>query len=49
MREFKVKDISGEYATLCDKDGEELFIALALLPASVDVGDTLVYENNEFR
>ncbi|MBQ4071654.1 MAG: hypothetical protein IJD51_04500 [Clostridia bacterium] len=49
MKEFTVKDISGEYATLSDKDGEELFIALALLPPSVDVGDTLVYENNEFK
>ena len=40
---YSVKDISGEYATLTDEGGEELFIAMALLPEGVDVGTKLKY------
>lgn len=43
-----VKDISGEYATLVNKEGEELFIALALLPPSVDVGSRLAADGLDF-
>ena len=48
MKKFKVASISGEYATLIDDSGEELFIAMALLPDGVDVGSFLIYENFEF-
>lgn len=48
-RNYTVKTIEGEYAYLSDELGEELFIALALLPDGIDVGDRLCYENFEFR
>ena len=44
LRILTVESISGEYATLCDESGEELFIALALLPPSVDVGSRLAVD-----
>lgn len=48
-RFFTVTKIEGEYAYLTERDtGEELFVALALLPPSVDVGTALRYENLEF-
>ena len=41
--------IEGEYAYLSDaQTGEELFIALALLPLGVDIGTRLSYEFPEF-
>ncbi len=41
--------IEGEYATLKRVDnGEEMFIAMALLPPGVDVGNRVHYENFEF-
>ncbi len=47
---YIIKKIEGEYATLKDKSsGEELFIAMMLLPMGADVGDDLEYENFEFR
>ncbi len=43
---YKVIKIEGEYATLKDIDsGEELFIAMFLLPEETDIGVTLHYEN----
>jgi hypothetical protein len=48
MKTFRVVGISGEYATLADESGEELFIALALLPFGIDIGTVLRYENLEF-
>ena len=48
MKKFRVTAISGEYATLTDDTGEELFIAIALLPFGVDVGTVLCYEKLEF-
>ncbi len=48
MKIFSVTAISGEYATLVESDGEELFIAIALLPLGVDIGTKLSYENLEF-
>ena len=48
---FKVARIEGEYAYLKDindPSGEELFIALALLPFGVDIGKTLEYESFSF-
>ena len=38
-KDYLIVKIEGEYATLKDdKSGEELFIAMALLPLGVDVG-----------
>ena len=49
-RIFTIKRIEGEYAYLSDNEtGEELFIAMALLPAGADIGTMLQYENFEFR
>lgn len=46
---YKIAKIEGEYARLVrESDGEELFIAMALLPLGCDEGTTLVYENFEF-
>ena len=48
-RDYIVSKIEGEYATLKDiKSGDELFIAMALLPAGVDVGTRLHYEMLEY-
>ncbi len=42
--------IDSEYAVLTDKEsGEELFIAMALLPLGVDIGSELKFENMEFE
>ena len=48
---FEITRIEGEYAYLKSKtnpSAEELFIALALLPAGADIGSTLEYENMSF-
>ena len=43
---YKVIKIEGEYATLKDKStGDELFIAMALLPEETDIGVSLLWEN----
>ena len=48
-KHFTVSRIEGEYAYLLDTEsGEELFIALALLPLGTDVGSVLCCENFEF-
>ena len=47
---YTVSKIEGEYAYLAPTyGGEELFIAMALLPPGVDVGERLKYENFEFE
>lgn len=44
-KDYTVIKIEGEYATLReDINGDELFIAMALLPLGVDVGTRLHYE-----
>lgn len=44
--DYKVTKIEGEYATLTDiYSGDELFIAIFLLPDGVDIGTQLHYEN----
>jgi len=49
-KDYLVKKIEGEYAILADMEsGEELFIAMALLPIGVDVGTRLHYEMLEYR
>ena len=46
---YTVIKIEGEYATLKNDEGEELFIAMALLPLGVDIGTKLHYEFPEFN
>lgn len=47
--DFVLKKIEGEYATLENlKTGEELFIAMALLPAGADVGSKIHWETFEY-
>ena len=48
MKILTVKNVSGDYATLVDDAGEELLVAMALLPDEVDVGVRLSYEKMEF-
>ena len=46
-KDYTVIRIEGEYAYLREDgctDGENLFIAMALLPAGIDVGTRLHYE-----
>ena len=46
---YTVSRIEGEYAYITDESsGEELFIAMALLPFGVDVGTRLSYVFPEF-
>lgn len=48
-KDYVVTKIEGEYAYLTDREsGEELFIAMALLPACTDVGTCLHYEMLEY-
>ena len=47
-KDYTVIKIEGEYATLRDDSGDELFIALALLPPSTDIGSRLHYDFPEF-
>lgn len=47
-RDYTVTKIEGEYAYLEDDTKNELFIALALLPAGIDVGTRLHYEMFEY-
>ena len=45
---YTVTKIDGEYATLTDEGGEELFIAMMLLPLGVDIGTRLSYDFPDF-
>ena len=47
---YVVTRIEGEYAYIAgvDTPSDELFIAMALLPAGIDIGSVLVFENFEF-
>lgn len=50
-KDYVVTGIEGEYAylrLLGDVNGEELFIALALLPSGTDIGTHLHYEMPEY-
>lgn len=45
-KHYIVIKIEGEYATLKDTEtGDELFIAMALLPEETDIGVKLMWEN----
>ena len=47
---YEITKIEGEYAYLKrENDGEELFIAMALLPFGCDIGTKLEYLNFEFK
>jgi hypothetical protein len=47
---YIISKIEGEYAYLAPEEGgEELFIAMALLPLGADIGTRLKYENFEFE
>ena len=45
---YTVIKIDGESATIKNDEGEELFIAMALLPLGVDIGTRLCYEFPDF-
>lgn len=46
LKHYIVIKIEGEYATLKDTEtGDELFIAMALLPEETDIGVKLLWEN----
>ncbi len=48
-KDYVLTKIEGEYATLKELDGNnEMFIAMALLPAGSDVGVKLHFENFEY-
>ena len=44
-----VARIEGEYAILRDSAGEELFIALSLLPPGADLGTRLILDGTELK
>ena len=49
-RYYKVTKIEGEYATITDEQtGDEVFIALFLLPEGTDLGTRLKYEFLEYK
>ena len=43
-KDYIISKIEGEYAYLTDTDGNEIFIAMALLPPGCDTGTKLHYE-----
>lgn len=43
-KDYKVIKIEGEYAYLLDSEGNEIYIAMALLPPNTDIGTKLHYE-----
>ena len=47
-RDYTLTRIEGEYAYLADENGEEVFIALALLPVGATVGSRLHCEMFEY-
>ena len=48
-KDYTVVKIEGEYAYLTPIDaGEDIFIALALLPPGVDIGTLLICESFSF-
>lgn len=46
--DYIITDIDGEYATLKDSEGNELFIALSLLPFGADLDTKIHFENFEY-
>jgi hypothetical protein len=49
-KNFVLTRIEGDYAYLKDeRSGEEMFIAMALLPMGADIGSRLHYENFSYE
>ena len=49
-KDYKVARIEGEYAILENLEtGAEVFIAMSLLPPSIDIGTKLHYECFEYK
>lgn len=48
-KDYEVIKIDGEYAVLKDEEGNELFIALALLPEGTDLHTKLHFENFSYE
>lgn len=46
---FIITKIEGEYAYLQNSDGEEVFIAMALIPPGADIGSELIYADGGFE
>lgn len=46
--DYTVIKYDGEYVTLKDENGGELYIAAVLLPPFIDIGTRLHYENLEY-
>ncbi len=44
-----VREIDGDYALLLSDSGTERPVALALLPEDIKPGDSLVFEDFEYR
>jgi len=42
---YTVRLINGDYAHLADENGEEIMLAIALLPDGIDEGTKLLFEN----
>ncbi|MBR1864600.1 MAG: hypothetical protein IJ806_10990 [Ruminococcus sp.] len=48
-RIYTVTRIDGDYAHLCDQEtGEDLLVAMALLPEETDEGIKIIWENFEY-
>jgi len=47
-KDYIVTRIEGEYAYIKDRDGNEVFIALYLLPEGTDMGSKLHFEMFEY-
>lgn len=48
-KDYVVAKIEGEYATIKNlEDGNEIFIAMALLPRDIDINTKLHWENFEY-
>lgn len=46
---YTVRQIDGDYAHLTDiSSGEEILVAMALLPIETDEGDTLEYKDFQY-
>jgi len=48
VKTYKITKIEGEYAYLVDECGEELFIAMALLPLGADIGVNLKCSDKDY-
>jgi hydrogenase maturation factor len=47
--QYKVLKINGDYAIMVSDSGVENTVAMALLPMEIAEGDTVLWENFEYR